>query len=117
MSYAKEISYSPNLETLKVYQELIKRRTDYRVYLELGTIYQYLNKDREAEEAYLLALHMVPNRFTSRLTLFDFYIHTSQYVRAKAIGEETLNIPIKIPSRKVNLIKAEIAKKMLQLKI
>ena len=104
--------YKDSKLVLKDYLLLSEKRTDYRVYLKLALIYERLKQNHKAEETYLKAIYMVPNRFSSRLELFNFYLSAKKNAKAKALGEITLKMPIKIPSPRIILIKKEIEEKI-----
>jgi len=100
------------LVILENYLHLIKYRTDNRTYMRLAITYERLNLNSKAELTYLFAVNMVPNRFRTRLALFNFYINTKNNRKAKTIGTQILEMPIKIPSNEVEIIKQEVIKKM-----
>lgn len=98
--------------TLFVYEHLLELRTDYRLYFEYAKICEHLNLEDKAEKFYLRAMYMVPNRFLTRLELFNFYIKNRQFNKAKKLGEFTVNMPIKVPSVKIDEIRIEMKRKM-----
>ena len=54
------------------------------------------------------SVNSVPNRFVSRDALFEFYLRIGNKMEAKRVGEEILNLPVKIHSEIVNRIKEKI---------
>lgn len=84
-------------------------------FANLAMIYERLDKKELAEHYYLLAVHAVPNRFVTRLQLFDFYLHDGQYTKAQLVGEEIMNLPVKIPSPVVNDIRNTVQYKLNEL--
>jgi len=113
--YIDDLPYSSKSEVLVIlenYLHLIKYRTDNRTYMRLAITYERLNLNSKAELTYLFAVNMVPNRFRTRLALFNFYINTKNNRKAKTIGTQILEMPIKIPSNEVEIIKQEVIKKM-----
>lgn len=88
--------------------KLINVRPNNDYYTRLGYIYALSNNAEEAEEAYLMAINMVPNRFINRYKLYNFYKNTGQKKKAISLGKEILNIPVKIQSIFVDQIKLSI---------
>jgi len=97
---------------LKDYLLVSEKRTDYKVYMKLASIYERLKQHSKAEETYLMAIYMVPNRFSSRMALFDFYLRTGNFLKAKELGNSILKMPVKIPSNRVLFIKEHIREKI-----
>jgi Ni,Fe-hydrogenase I cytochrome b subunit len=95
----------------EVYQDLLKKRTDYRLYLKMADLCAELGLESLAEENYLTATNMVPNRFATRYALFSFYIKNNSIEKARNLGRFILNMPIKIPSDKIDRVRRETAKK------
>jgi len=72
----------------------------------LAECYYRLSRFPESEEQYLNAIYRVPNRFGTRYALFSFFLNTDQTQKARRIGYEILNLPVKVPSERVEHIKA-----------
>lgn len=93
-------------------QGMLNRTLNYRVhhkvYLQLGTCYQEIDKLDKAEQAFLKAVHMVPNRFESRFALFEFYCATGQEDKALSCGYEIMNLPVKVPSIRIDKIRSVV---------
>lgn len=100
------------LVILKGYLHLISYRTDNRTYMRLAQTYERLNLNCKAESTYLIAINMVPNRFRTRLALFNFYINTKKNIKARIIGSQILKMTVKIPSNEIEIIKKEVREKM-----
>ena len=91
----------------------IKSKPANLLYQQLGDCYLYTNQMEKAEEAYRRAVDMVPNRFGTRYSLFNFYLKNHQYKKAKITGNSLLRLPIKIPSAQVNYILRSVKKNIL----
>jgi tetratricopeptide (TPR) repeat protein len=97
-------------EAQKATIKLIKIKPSNDFYTRLGYIYALSNKPKKAEEAYLLAIAMVPNRFTNRYKLFKLYKELGAKEKAKSCGQTILAIPVKVPSFFVTQIKESVKK-------
>jgi tetratricopeptide (TPR) repeat protein len=69
-----------------------------------ANIYEGTKQYTLAEYYYLTAVYMVPNRFASRYRLIQFYKLQKQNQQAANWIGLTLNLPVKIPSEKVDRI-------------
>lgn len=49
-----------------------------------------------------------PYRFDARIDLFNLYLKTNQNEKAREIATEILYLPLKIPSKKMELLKEKI---------
>lgn len=76
--------------------------------LKLAECYYLTGRLDKAEAAYLTAIYMVPNRFSGRYHLFNFYYKTGQLVKAIQMGKDILQLPVKIPSAQVTNIKNDV---------
>ena len=74
----------------------------------LGDSYKALGLYREAEEAYQLAVDMLPDRFYARYLLAKLYSETGQTEKLQPIARYLLEKEPKIPSSAVDDIKAEM---------
>lgn len=86
-------------------KKLIKKVASNNNYLRLANLYDIKRETNKAEKAYLLAIHMVPNRFRSRYALYNFYKSTGQVSKSVACAKEMLALPVKIPSYEVERVK------------
>jgi tetratricopeptide (TPR) repeat protein len=91
-----------------ILKELTDKRTRNTYYLTLGDYYLGKLKYDQAEKAYKQGILIVPNRFRSHYKLFNFYDQTGQTDKLIHYGKVILKLPIKIPSRQVNLIRNKI---------
>lgn len=71
----------------------------------LATGLQKQKKFKQAEIIYRYNKNVEPYRFEARVDLFDLYIETDQCEKAKKIAVDIINLPVKIPSRKIIEIK------------
>lgn len=86
-------------------KKLIKTVASNNNYLRLANLYFIKGETKKAEKAYLLAVHMVPNRFRSRYALYNFYKATGQACKSVECAKEILALPVKIPSYEVERVK------------
>lgn len=100
--------HSPENE--KAIVALIRQYPNAHGYLLLGDFYTQNNNFKEAEKSYLMAIHMVPNRFLSRKGLLDLYVAYKSHSKAKEVAENILSLGIKVDSYQVRKIKLEAAK-------
>lgn len=89
-------------------RKLIAIRVSSNYYVNLADIYALLGDYSKAEHAYLQAIYMVPNRFTSRYSLYRLYKQTHQYSNAATARYQILHLPVKVPSRLIDDIKIEL---------
>lgn len=75
------------------------------LYLNLGQAYEATGDYQKAEESYLTASNMVPNKFTSKYFLAKFYLNTKQFKKSAVLAEHILAMPVKIPSQEVTDIR------------
>ncbi len=94
---------------IKKFDDALPHRVHHSIYMSLGVCYYEVGELGKAEQAFLQAIYMVPNRFESRLALFDFYTDTDQKEKAAYWGESILNLLIKVSSQRVDLIKQDVA--------
>ncbi len=92
--------------------KLIKHKASSTAYTRLGHIYEINNKNIPAENAYKLAVNMVPNRIISRYKLYEFYKKTGQKIKAVKCGKAILTMPIKVNSEIITLIKTTITNQL-----
>jgi len=105
----------PSLAT-KVLKEAIQQEPSYRLFLQLGAANDSLGNTSAAQSSLKTAVFMVPNRFESRFELFKFYRKHNLGNEAIACGTEILNLQIKVPSYRVDLIKEETRRILKELK-
>jgi len=81
-------------------------------YTTLGDYYLNLHQNQKAEYCYKRAINTTPNRLLPRYQLFSYYLKTGNLVLAQKTGQEILNLPVKIPSSKVNDIRSNTQKQL-----
>jgi len=86
------------------------------IYNLMGDTYMKLQKYDMAEKEYINGIYTIPHKFVSRYKLFLLYQYRNQDKLAQKIAMQILNLPIKIKSEKVHIIKKE-AKEFLENKI
>ncbi|WP_168927997.1 O-antigen ligase family protein [Chitinophaga terrae (ex Kim and Jung 2007)] len=82
--------------------------SNYLVYMYLGVCYQRLHQKEKAYHHFQMACNMVPNRFLPKYYLFLFYVSNRNFESAMALKEKINSMPVKIPSRQIELIKDEV---------
>ncbi|TCD28987.1 hypothetical protein EZ456_02170 [Pedobacter psychrodurus] len=89
---------------------LIKHKPSSMAYARLAYIYKQMNKNDLAEQFYLKAINMVPNRFGVRYSLFLFYRSIGKEDKSLKCANEILKLPVKIPSLTIDQIKLNLIK-------
>jgi|GEM_PF-6348351 len=102
-------------EATAIYYELIRRNNINIYYSQLGDCLFRLGRVKEAEENYWKSIYLVPNRFSTRFQLFNFYMEVGRYSEAKEVGNSILTLPIKIKSEEVLTIKDVVSERLLDL--
>lgn len=92
----------------RIMQECEKRVNDHDVQMILADNYYYQKEWILAEEKYLTAGRMCPNRFMPLYRLFSIYREKGETGRAKEIGSLILNKPVKIRSKIIEEIREEV---------
>lgn len=90
---------------LAEFRECAKRKTSYQLCMRIATCLDANGQIEEAEEEYMKAVNMVPNRFNSRFRLFRFYIKNGFLEKARLCSIQILSMPIKIPSHQIDYIR------------
>ncbi|MFD0939386.1 O-antigen ligase family protein [Pedobacter boryungensis] len=105
----------PNNTGKKIFllKEILKRYTNHVSYLEMARLYDDIGMRKEAENAFLKAVYMVPNKFLTKEALFNFYLKHQQYKQAAHWRHIILTMPIKIPSERIEAIKQNVKSKHL----
>ncbi len=71
------------------------------VYQQLGMCYYETKKNEYAEKAYLTAVYMAPNRFSTRFNLLNFYTNTGQQTKALIASKAIMTLPVKLGSPQI----------------
>lgn len=116
-NYLKVLRTTPdNLRKEQILKKVVELDNSNIYHLELALYYQRLNKKSLAESEYLRAVYTVPNRFVTRSALLAFYFETQQDDKAVQTAKELLSLPIKVPSERVNMIRANAKDVLFKLK-
>jgi O-Antigen ligase len=106
--YAQQLYYANQLPA--AYKSLKKGMlyyVDNKVYKLKADIEQELKMYPEAEKSYLRTIYMAPNRMGSRFDLLNFYVARNDTTKAVYWAKSILNMPVKVPSIRVDNILRE----------
>jgi len=104
-AYAQALERSGKYqEALQIYLTLSKMRISNYTYYRIAECYRYL-KDPRAEYNYKHAIYTVPNRLAMREALFSYYLSQGKVTEAIDTGNELLQVPVKIKSRRATDIR------------
>ncbi len=107
--YGKALSMAGKDESAKHILEKAKQYQQNTILFNaLGDSYKNLKQYRNAEESYLQAYFMIPSRFYSKYLLVKMYAETGQIQKAKKHAREILEKEVKVPSRAIEEIQAEM---------
>jgi hypothetical protein len=110
-NYARALNTTKqNNEAILLLQRAIAINNSFYLHQQLAYYYTENKMLQSAEDSYLKAIYMVPNRFVPRFHLFELYIKSKQNSKALECGKSILNLPVKIPSLKVKDIKEAVRK-------
>ena len=84
------------------------------VYCDLGSLYQQQGQYIQAKKCYIVASNMVPSRIIPKYKLYKLYIHEKDFVNAKKIADQILDIPVKMRSSIFLKVKAEIMNRKIE---
>lgn len=73
----------------------------------LAGIYEKQGLLDEAEKIYRYNINVEPFRYEPRIDLFHLYVKTNQIIKAKETAKKIIDLPIKIPSDKIDRFKEE----------
>lgn len=105
--YLQILMSSYHLSYEKEILKLIAQYPNANTYKMLGDFYLFNGKIKAAENAYLTAINMVPNRFLPRQSLLRLYISQKKDTEAEKVANKIISLSIKIGSSQVNSIKQE----------
>ena len=109
MQYGKALSETNHpLRSIEVLSKAKEMLTDTSLYRVLGDNYCTLKKFDEAEHCYQFASNIVPNKFSIRYHLANFYLLKHDTLKAQKVAMEALNLPVKISSEYVKNIKRQL---------
>jgi tetratricopeptide (TPR) repeat protein len=95
-------------------KRVLTKTSNYIIYTQLADCCYKTGRFAEAESAYRQAVYLVPNRFTSRFNLFNYYQQTGQDAKALETGKDLLSMPVKIPSLQVSYIRNTVRNRINQ---
>jgi O-antigen polymerase len=101
--------YGKAVQGATMLEQLLTKNSNYNIYLLLGKYYYQTGQHNKAESCYDTAAYMVPGKIVPRYELLKFYLHTGQMDKAKYWASQILALPIKIPNKKADKIKAIVA--------
>lgn len=104
---AELLSISDYRNSLRVLMRATKYGNSVELYMYLGDAYTGLQNNDLAEEYYIKSAYMVPKLFTPVYKLFLFYQRTNQIEKARLAATKIIDMPIKVPSEKIDKIKYE----------
>lgn len=117
-SFGKKLYLAGELDRAILTLEKLKTiYTFNQLYLDLAKCHERVGNADRALEYYTKSVHMVPNRFNTRYELFNYYLRTDQIKDAINVGQETLLIPVKIPSKFTDFYRSEIQSKLIKLRV
>lgn len=97
---------------LEIYSQASNLQISNRLLDNMASCHQSLGNIYQAEHFYLRSVFTVPNRFVNRCHLFNFYLATCQMKKASNCGLSILNLPVKIPSSKIDEIRTDVSRKL-----
>ncbi|MBZ4036831.1 O-antigen ligase family protein [Flavobacterium sp. 17A] len=71
----------------------------------LAHFFERMGRYNEAEKIYIYNKNVEPFRFEARMDLFNLYLKTNQKEKARNTAKEIYDLPIKIPSKKIESLK------------
>ena len=111
LHYGKALSMAKQHEkAIKILDYSKKYNNKSITYTALGDSYKATKRYNEAEKAYMHAWYMIPNRFYPKYLLAKLYESIGNKKKSLQIAKELLDKDIKIESKAVEEIKAEMNK-------
>jgi O-antigen ligase len=108
--YGEDLMIANPIKANKILNEAKRFNIHNNSFIRLGDSYILLNQFDKAEEAYILSSLIVPSRFIPKYKLFILYCETKKYFEAKKVANIILQMKVKVPSTKVDLIKSDVKK-------
>lgn len=116
--YAEQLYYTNRLhEALSAIKEAKKYYVDNKVYSLEAKIEDELDLREEAENSYLRAVYMVPNRMRSRFDLLNYYLNQRDTMKAVYWANSILGMPVKIPSEITANLQGQTKKILLKIDV
>jgi len=109
--YAQSLSQTEQYEeSNQVLEKAIRISCDPMLYNVMGNNYKGMGEYGKAENMYVHASHIVPNRHYPLYLLMKLYQETGQTDKAKAMANVLLEKPIKVPSTAIREMQEEARK-------
>ncbi len=110
MNYGKALSMAGDHEkAIQVLNEAENHLNNTIIQTALGDSYKALGQFEEAEQAYVLAGHMLPDRFYPKYLLATLYEETGRWGKAVSLAMELVSKEPKVESTAVREIKHDMA--------
>ena len=114
-------NYALSLMKSKQFEEAIKKLNTakkyssyYQIYYVCGICYELTGKTDEAEQEYLYSSALYPSKYQPQYALFKLYQRLNMPQKAKAIAQKIDQMPTRVNSKEVNIIRSEIKKYLSQ---
>lgn len=95
-------------KSIEIFKQCEQYWNNYDVQMSLGDNYYYLQRWDEAEQHFVKASHMCPNRFIPLYKLYQINLRKNKKDQAFELANRILKKDVKVPSAIVNTIKAEM---------
>ncbi len=100
-----------------LYYKLFNKRKSNKIALRLASSLDTIGYNKNKVESwYKLTVLMVPNRFLPREALFNFYVKMGEQKKAEREASIILALPVKIPSKEIDLVRYRVTKKLIEIK-
>ena len=94
-------------ESNHIFEQYLRYGSDPMVYNCMGNNYKAMGEHRNAENAYIHASQVVPNRHYPLYLLMKFYMETGQDEKAKETAKTLLDKPVKVQSTAIREMQQE----------
>ncbi len=91
-------------QCIKICNECKQYISSYELEIIIANCYMFLKKINKAEEHYIKAGYMCPNRFIPLYQRFKIYKQSGETEKMQILGNNILKKKIKVPSRKIDII-------------
>ena len=106
--YGQSLSKSGQYaESNQIFKEYLQYGSDPMAYNCMGNNFKEMGEFSMAENLYLHASQIVPNRHYPVYLLMKLYMETGEAEKAKAMAETLLNKPVKVPSTAIREMQRE----------
>lgn len=109
LNYGKALSMAEkHEEAIRILKQAKEKYPNTILYTALGDSFKALERNYEAEQAYIHAWDMIPSRFYPKYLLAKLYNKTRQSEKAVEVANELLTKEIKVQSTAIDEIKEEM---------